>query len=191
MASPAGLATWFPALGSTLSQHHDKLRDHLIKDGGLGIDEEHTLWHGSPWTTSTLNLGPQVVTDPHRDAGNLAYGLCTVTAIGDFNHTKGGHLVFDELRMIFEMASGDTIIFPSALLTHWNTPIQPHETRQSLVFWTCGQSIRYYAVGGRLMKDLSEDEKTTHRVWAQQQWENGIKQFLTLEELKKLTFSVT
>jgi hypothetical protein len=70
------------SVGECLASHHDSLVNHVQ------ADKRHAKWQGSPWTTTTLNMGPQV-TDPHRDAGNLAYGLCAVTTIGQFDHRHG------------------------------------------------------------------------------------------------------
>jgi hypothetical protein len=37
---------------------------------------------------------------------------------------------------------------------------------------------------GKLIKDLSKAEKQRLKGWVQQQWEDGLRHFLTLEELK-------
>ncbi|PVF91247.1 hypothetical protein CPB86DRAFT_719825 [Serendipita vermifera] len=145
----------------------------------------YVTWAGSPWSTTTVNLGPQTVTLPHRDIGNLSYGLCSVTPMGKFDHTTGGHLVLDELKVIMELRPGDLVLFPSALITHWNTPIQSGETRQSVVFWTCGNAIRYYDRGQHSMKELSHDEAKKQQVDDQGKWEKGKEKFLTLAQLEQ------
>jgi hypothetical protein len=111
-----------------------------------------------------------------------------MTAVGDVDHCTGGHLVFDELKMVFELANGNTILFPSALLTHWNMMVQPHETQRSIVFWTCGKSIRYYVMGGKLLNSLSQMERKELKELELQDWCDGLQHFLTLEELKAYTF---
>ncbi|KAJ7028208.1 hypothetical protein C8F04DRAFT_1188890 [Mycena alexandri] len=46
----------------------------------------------SVFTTATYNFGPVTVTLPHIDFGNLAWGWCAVTALGNFDPDRGGHL---------------------------------------------------------------------------------------------------
>ncbi|KAF9070031.1 hypothetical protein BDP27DRAFT_1420467 [Rhodocollybia butyracea] len=42
------------------------------------------------FAATTVNFGPQTVTPPHLDAGNLGHGWCTDTALGDYDPDKGG-----------------------------------------------------------------------------------------------------
>ncbi|KAF8195980.1 hypothetical protein K438DRAFT_1968446 [Mycena galopus ATCC 62051] len=56
------------------------------------------LWLNFPTTTSvfaavTFNFGPRTVTYPHLDFANLAWGWCAITALGNFDPDKGGHLI--------------------------------------------------------------------------------------------------
>ncbi|KAL1697853.1 hypothetical protein EV121DRAFT_274811 [Schizophyllum commune] len=46
----------------------------------------------SVFACMTANLGPQTVTIPHRDFGNLCFGFCSITALGSFNPDLGGQL---------------------------------------------------------------------------------------------------
>ncbi|KAL0567979.1 hypothetical protein V5O48_014013 [Marasmius crinis-equi] len=63
---------------------------------------------------------------PHRDSKNLAFGWCAITVLGNYNWTKGGHLVLWDLKMVIEFPPGSTIYIPSALVCHFNTSIAPH-----------------------------------------------------------------
>ncbi|SJL18703.1 uncharacterized protein ARMOST_22302 [Armillaria ostoyae] len=74
----------------------------------------------SVFASCTLNIGG-VTTHRHRDHLNLGLGACPIFAIGDFNHTKGSHLVLWDLKLVIEFPSGTLIIIPSALLEHSNT----------------------------------------------------------------------
>lgn len=145
------LRTYYPRLAGDLAHQHQLLTDHT---------PHHTpFWAHCPWSATTLNINPQVVTKIHRDSGNISYGLCAVAVFGGFDHTKGGHLVFDDLKLIVEMKHGDVVLFPSALLLHWNTPIRPHEKRRSIVWWACGQTIRYHDMNGVLLNTYDKDAK--------------------------------
>jgi hypothetical protein len=89
----------------------------------------HLVWnfHNSVFAATTFNLGPATVTFDHTDNGNFASGMCSITALGDFNPTNGGHLVLFDLGLIIQFPPGATILIPSAILRHGNIPIAPLE----------------------------------------------------------------
>ena len=76
-----------------------------------------------------FNFGLRVVTKPHRDHFNLAYGWCSITALGKFDHMAGGHLVLPDLKLSIKFPAGSMVLIPSTALTHHNVPITFHETR--------------------------------------------------------------
>lgn len=65
-----------------------------------------------------VNLG--VSTDCHRDPLD-AEGICGV--IPFTRNCKGGGLCLYEARLVFNLQSGDILVFPSALFTHFNLHI--------------------------------------------------------------------
>jgi hypothetical protein len=144
---------WFPNVSIYLAEQRDRINSNLLS--------LHSNPHlsNSPFTTATLNLGPHTVTSPHHDAGNLQSGLCAVFISGTHKAEDGGNLVLDEAEVVMELGAGDMAIFPSSLITHWNTTLKPGKHRESMVLWMCGGSIRYHDMGGRLMNTLNEDEK--------------------------------
>ncbi|KAG6810160.1 hypothetical protein H0H92_013046 [Tricholoma furcatifolium] len=75
----------------------------------------------------SFNLGSHSISLPHIDEGNLASAFCSITAFGDFNPDKGGQIVLWDLKLVINFPPGSTIMIPSALLIHFNTPIQEHE----------------------------------------------------------------
>ncbi|KAI0043347.1 hypothetical protein FA95DRAFT_1469723, partial [Auriscalpium vulgare] len=56
----------------------------------------------SIFPTATFNFGPQVTTSLHRDHLNVPYGWCAVTALGSYDHRRGGHLILWELGLVIE-----------------------------------------------------------------------------------------
>lgn len=60
----------------------------------------------------TFNVGPRVVTYRHRDHLNLPFGLCCVTALGDFDHKRGGHLVLWDLKLIIQAPQARRTLYP-------------------------------------------------------------------------------
>ncbi|KAI0055665.1 hypothetical protein BV25DRAFT_1815289, partial [Artomyces pyxidatus] len=115
-------------------------------------------FRNSVFPTATFNLGPQAVTLPHRDAQNVPYGWCAITALGDYNPELGGHLYLWELKMVVEFPPGSTILVPSALITHGNTPIQPGEVRQSFTQYCSGSLMRWHAYRFRTREALKRED---------------------------------
>ncbi|KAF9489949.1 hypothetical protein BDN71DRAFT_1400715 [Pleurotus eryngii] len=77
----------------------------------------------SDYAAFTINFGPSTVSIPHTDCANLAYGLCAVTALGNFNPDKGGHLILWDPHVVIRFPPGTTLLIPSALVQHSNVPI--------------------------------------------------------------------
>lgn len=116
-----------------------------------------------PWTFSnsvfaaaTFNFGPSVRTYAHKDHNNFSQGWCAITALGQFNSKKGGHVVIWELKLLIEFPAGSTIFIPSALVTHSNTPTSPGERRQSFTQYTAGGIFRFIACGFRTRASLPD-----------------------------------
>lgn len=109
-------------------------------------------WPHTPWAAATFNFGPQTVCAKHLDSKNLVVGWCAVTALGNFNHKKGGHLVLWELGLVVEFPAGSTILIPSAAIHHSNTPIGEGENRQSFTQCTAGSIFRYVDSGYQTVK---------------------------------------
>lgn len=99
------------------------------------------------FSACAINFGPRTVCNQHRDGRNLSYGWCAVTALGAYDHTRGGHLVLWDLGVAAEMYPGSTILFPSATVKHSNTPIAEHETRASVAQYTHGPLFAWEHLG--------------------------------------------
>ncbi|KAK7020599.1 hypothetical protein VNI00_017728 [Paramarasmius palmivorus] len=84
----------------------------------------------------------------HIDSLNLFCGICAVMAIGDFDYTRGGHLVLWDLGLVIEVPPGCTVYFPSALIEHSNIPIAKHESRSSIVQYSAAGLFRWVHNGG-------------------------------------------
>ncbi|KAF7302509.1 hypothetical protein HMN09_00885300 [Mycena chlorophos] len=110
----------------------------------------------SVFLSCTFNFGPQTVTVPHLDLLNLAWGWCFITAFGNFDPDKGGHLILWDLKRIIRFPPGATIAIPSALLRHSNVTIQQDETRYSFTQFAAGGLFRFVESGFRLNASLAE-----------------------------------
>ncbi|KAF7799368.1 hypothetical protein EIP86_010600, partial [Pleurotus ostreatoroseus] len=101
----------------------------------------------SVFAAATVNFPPDAICYLHTDHGNRAVGWCAITAGGDYDYRKGGHLVLPQLKLIIEFPPGSTILIPSATLMHGNTPIRAHESRFSFTQYSAGGLFRYVSYG--------------------------------------------
>ncbi|KAJ7021722.1 hypothetical protein C8F04DRAFT_1273387 [Mycena alexandri] len=88
-----------------------------------------------------------------RDHGNLAFGWCAITALGNYDYTKGGHLILWDCKLILEFPPGTTILIPSAAIFHSNIPIGPGERRYPFTQYTAGGIFRWIEHGFRCEED--------------------------------------
>ncbi|KAK7047528.1 hypothetical protein VNI00_006294 [Paramarasmius palmivorus] len=133
----------------------------------------------------TVNFGPTTVCYPHRDIKNLAFGWCAITALGDYDWTKGGHLVLWDLKLIIEFPPGTTIFIPSALVCHLNTKVSPHERRYSFAMYSAGGLFRWVEHGYQAEQNYKKTVSAA-RVAADgsKRWASGFAMFSTMEELQ-------
>jgi hypothetical protein len=137
----------------------------------------------------TFNVEMQSVSLPHTDQGNLAQGWCSITPLGTFDHTSGGHLVLWDLGLIVQFPAGCTALIPSSIVCHSNVSIQPGELRHVIVQYSSGRLFRWVHNG--LMTDkawleLATPEERDQRKYVEQKrrWREAVDMFLTLDELK-------
>ncbi|KXN84994.1 hypothetical protein AN958_11839 [Leucoagaricus sp. SymC.cos] len=138
------------------------------------------------YPTVAFNFGPDVWTSRHRDAKNCAFGLCAVTALGDFNHETSGHLVLDDLKLIIEFPSGSTILLPSATLTHANIPVGVGQSRASFTQYCPGGLLRFVDQGFRTQVWMKNHAKKDYEVLMTERsllWKKGLELYPTLDEL--------
>ncbi|TFK70210.1 hypothetical protein BDN72DRAFT_766924, partial [Pluteus cervinus] len=122
-----------------LQQHHPALRLNFPN---------------SIYAAISLNCGPDTTCLEHLDSGNAPHSFCAVTALGEFDPDKGGHLVLFDLRMIIRFPPGSTILLLSAVLAHGNTPIALGDVRYSMTQYFSGGLARWVAYGFRPVKSL-------------------------------------
>lgn len=111
----------------------------------------------SVYPTVTYNCGPDTECVEHVDHGNAAHMLCAVTALGDYDPTKGGHLILYPLKRFIRFPPGSTILIPSAMVAHGNTPIAQGETRMSITQYCPGGLLRWVEYGFRSCKSLLQE----------------------------------
>ncbi|KAJ6524918.1 hypothetical protein DFH09DRAFT_1329279 [Mycena vulgaris] len=99
-----------------------KLWRYYVNNLRLLFEHHDGLLHNfsnSIFPAVTFNLGPSVVTDGHFDFNNLMHGLCGVTSAGDFDHTIGGQIHLEQIKLVIDFPSGSGILIPSCLHRPW------------------------------------------------------------------------
>ena len=150
---------------------HEYYRVVLEKIHGQFPDLDHHF-ENSVFSGVTFNIGERVVTHRHRDHLNIPFGLCCVTAFGNFDPTKGGHLILWDLKLIIEIPPGATYLIPSAMLAHSNVDIAAGESRMSITQFFAGGLARWVECGGMSQKEYTWQGKQLPS--AEHRWTNGI-----------------
>jgi hypothetical protein len=108
--------------------------------------------------SAAFNLGNRVITTKHIDSENCPFGWCTITALGNFDASKGGHIILWNLGIVLEFPAGTCICLPSALVTHSNIPTDENETRMSFTQYCSGEIFRFIENGFRTDADLEKQD---------------------------------
>lgn len=137
----------------------------------------------SPHASVTYNFGPRTVTFTHRDKMNRLAGWCGVFALGDFDHTKGGHIILWDLGLVVEFPPGSLILIPSALVRHANTAVKEHETRYSMTSYTAGDLTRWVNDQFTPVGPLSGEAKKNREKKMALQWVEQMSMFSRIDEL--------
>lgn len=173
------LRLWSPDMYSHFKKRLDKLFDHpkhchLKCITACGV-----------YPTAAFNFGPRVWTVRHRDVKNCTFGWCAIQALGSFDHTKGGHLVLDDLRLVVEFPSGSTILIPSATFTHANIPVQEGDTQASFTQYCPGGLLRFVDAGFHTQNSIPRKSKEHEAMLSlkAQGWKAGISMYRRIEEL--------
>ena len=144
---------WAPELYEeyrSLSQHY--LEDRKAKQNFPGV----------VFAAATFNMGPATVSIPHIDTGNLPHGWCSITAFGDFDPGKGGHLILWDMGLVVRFPPGHTMLIPSGCVRHSNVGIQPHEHRYSMVLYSAGGLFRYKEYGMKMLRDAMDENEEVY-----------------------------
>ncbi|KAF9039643.1 hypothetical protein BDZ89DRAFT_945157 [Hymenopellis radicata] len=112
-----------------------------------------------------INFPPDAWTRFHLDTMNLRRGMCAVWALGNYDSTRGGHLILWDLGVIVEFPPGNMILLPSALVVHGNFAIiQDGVIRGAFVLYSAGCLFKY--VYNRRGQDLDASFGIAHNLAA-------------------------
>ncbi|KAF8217895.1 hypothetical protein K438DRAFT_1557440 [Mycena galopus ATCC 62051] len=145
-------------------------------------------FHNGIWSACTFNLGPRMCTLGHRDFANLVFGWCAITALGNFDFTRGGHLILWDCKLILEFPPGATILIPSASIFHSNIPIAAGERRYSFTQYTAGGLFRWveheFQTEEEFLATLTDAQVKEEKNLGLKRAVMGAALFSTLDELK-------
>ena len=141
----------------------------------------------SVYPSCSFNLGPQTMSSPHKDITNLTSSWCLITAIGNFDPKFRGHLILEEIGLIVEFPPSSTILIPSALIMHHNTPVKDNETCFYIVQYAAGGLFRWAANGFKMDRAWHENAtaEMNEQRWRDdaERWEKFLNMFTKYEEL--------
>ncbi len=110
----------------------------------------------SIYPAAHFNFGPNSVCFEHTDYANDPVNWCHITALGHYDHTKGGHIILFNLRMAVEFPPSASILIPSGVVRHANVAIQSGEMRQAFTQYCPGGLLRWVDGGFQTLKDFGE-----------------------------------
>lgn len=181
MALLGAFQTWAPNL---FKYYQDHMRPLFESKPALVRN-----FTNSVYPVATFNFGPDTCTVEHVDSANLPFGWCAISALGQFDHTKGGHLVLWDLSLVVEFPAGSTILVPSAAIRHSNVPIQENERRYSFTQYCAGALIRWVDQGlqptSSHLASLKGKERVKFEKEDLKRWSKGIDLFSTLKSLRE------
>ncbi|KAG6904030.1 hypothetical protein DXG01_013102, partial [Tephrocybe rancida] len=174
-------AYWAPRLHA----HYAETKEAICE-----WDPELKHWLGCAFAAFVCNLGPQTICIEHQDPANLAYGWCCVTPLGNFDPTRGGHVILWNIGVAVECPALRHFFLPSASIVHSNVAIHPNETRLSVTHYTAGALFKFVERGMMLEKDFKRTaSKKDLKASAEKdrgRWKFGLSLFSTMEELMSL-----
>ncbi|KAI0261899.1 hypothetical protein BC834DRAFT_805445, partial [Gloeopeniophorella convolvens] len=136
-----GMASYFP-----LAYDHFRDRLRALHQGTKGLQYN---FPNSVYPTCTVNLGPSTVCLEHNNATNYPGLPCSITPLGNYDPSRGGHLCLFDLKLYVRFPPGCTALILSAGLCHGNTPIGSTKKRYSFTQYCVGGLVRWSAYGCR------------------------------------------
>ncbi|KAJ8692146.1 hypothetical protein PTI98_009484 [Pleurotus ostreatus] len=169
---------WAPKLYNHYRTHVEKMYDAL--------PHIRRNFSKSVFPCATFNFGPRVQTIPHRDSLNLGYGWCSITALGCFNPTEGGHLILWDARVVVEFPPNSTALIPSSTILHSNIAVGVKEERASFTQYCAGGIFRWVDNGCRTQLDFQKADPASYCAAMEDRldgWERGLAMYEVLRDI--------
>lgn len=140
----------------------------------------------SVFAKTTINLGCTHA-DRHTDKGNNRCGWCAILPGGKFNPKLGGHLVLEDAGVVLEFGPGDVALIPSAVITHYNLPLQEGEDRFSIVGYSAGMLFRHALLQtSAFLGKTKAQQEALLAATVGERLEAGWSAYSTLSELRRV-----
>jgi hypothetical protein len=164
------MSAHYRSLQKSLLAHHPHLKEPF---------------KGGSFAAVTFNLGGEVVTIDHTDTLNNVEGQCGTQANGDYDYRLGGHVILWDLGIVVEFPPGCLFFFPSSIIKHSNTAIQPGEVRRSFTMYTAGSLFRWKAYGFQSQASMEKDPERRRAMAARRThaWSDGLTLYSMIDEL--------
>ncbi|RPA80109.1 hypothetical protein BJ508DRAFT_327602 [Ascobolus immersus RN42] len=120
-----------------------KAQDPLLYEKYESVELPHGIDKTLFWPFCMMALNRNYLSLPHKDLNDYIKGFCLLHCWGDF---KGGDLTLRELRLRIPFSKGQVLLFRSALLTHWNQPIEDGGIRHSMVLFTPWRMLEWKSI---------------------------------------------
>lgn len=174
---PGAFSCYAPKLYARYCDYFTRLCEH---DEGLEWPFDNSVF-----PTTTVNFGPNAACYDHLDFANAAAGWCSITSAGRYDPKRGGHLILFDIDLVIEFPPGSTILIPSSVLRHGNTPINEGngETRVGMTQYAAGALFRWVDNGFMKAASTSESHKARMRAEAPHRFKHLLSLYSTLSSL--------
>ncbi|KAF9059398.1 hypothetical protein BDP27DRAFT_1155039, partial [Rhodocollybia butyracea] len=98
---------------------------------------------GGVFGAAAFNFSGNIWMFKHRDFQNWPLGWCAITALGKFDPARSAQLILWELKLVIDFPHTSTILIPSAVITHSNTPVADGEAQTLFTQYTAGAIFRW------------------------------------------------
>ncbi|KAJ7430335.1 hypothetical protein FB451DRAFT_1060802, partial [Mycena latifolia] len=121
---------------------------------------------------------------------DLVYGWTALTALGNYDADKGGHIILWDLNLVVRFPVGSTILIPRALVRYSFVCVGADETHHCLVQFTPAPVFNFAANGGSsdlaFARDASQKEHDYREAQrsAMNDGEFAMEMLTKVEELK-------
>jgi len=177
---------YFKAFAPRLHAYYMETIDQLISWSPLRVKRNYD---GTAFAAITVNFGPRTVSIPHRDWANLSWGWCSISALGNFDPDKGGHMVLWDLGLIIRFPRGSSILIPSAMVRHSNASIGTTETRYSFAQYSASGLFRWvdngFVTDEEWLSKSSTTEKEKREEARKTRWHDGLSMLSNISEYRK------
>lgn len=143
-------------------------------------------FNNSIYPAAAFNFGPRSVCYQHTDFANDPVNWCHITALGRYDHTKGGHIILYNLRLVVEFPPSASILIPSAIVPHGNVPIQEGEVRLVFTQYCPGGLLRWVDAKFQTLKTLGQSDpvaKADFNARLEQRTQSAVRYFSRWDEL--------